>query len=200
MIVSAIAAMDRSGIIGDGEKMSWHLPRDLKRFREYTWGKPVIMGRRTLDSLHAPLPGRLNIVLSHNRLLEERGFRVAGSVDEALGVAADHLAEIGGQEAMIIGGGMVYEATSRIWDRLLLTVVEGKFRGITRFPMEQAQKVRWKLIDRRFYRSDSKNPHPHWFVELRRVEDQSKGELCFDLASWLGETSGPVAELPIGCG
>ena len=65
MIVSAIVAMDRRGLIGDGMKMPWHLPGDLRRFRMRTLGKPVIMGRHTFDSLVAPLPGRLNIVLTH---------------------------------------------------------------------------------------------------------------------------------------
>src|SRR5215213_1489351 len=84
MIVSAIAAIDRSGLIGNGMQMPWHLPRDLKRFRQHTLGKPVIMGRRTLESLGAPLGGRLNIVLTHNDLLQSEGIKIAYSIVEAL--------------------------------------------------------------------------------------------------------------------
>src|SRR4051794_10443227 len=110
MIVSAIAAMDRTGLIGNGLKLPWHLPRDLRRFRGHTLGKPVIMGRRTFESLQAPLAGRLNIVLTHNRSLRDGGFKIARSIQEALKIAEDHLGLVGGQDAMIIGGGGVFEA------------------------------------------------------------------------------------------
>ena len=197
MIVTAMVAMDRSGLIGDGEKMPWHLPRDLRRFRDYTWGKPVIMGRRTWESLRAPLPGRYNIVLTHNPQIREQGFRAARSLDQALKIAEDQLTVAGGEEAMIIGGGLVYESTCQYWDRLLLTVVEGGFRGVTRFPVGRADAIPWRVSTRAFYGIDSKNRHAHWFLGLERVREGIQGGVTFELSTWLSEPSGPVAEIPL---
>jgi dihydrofolate reductase len=187
MIVAAIAAMDRAGLIGDGLKMPWHLPRDLRRFRAHTLGKPVIMGRRTLESLRAPLDGRLNIVLSHNRALCDERVAVARSVEEALKIAEDHLDHVGGQEVMIIGGGGVFEATYSLWDRLLLTVVEGTFHGDTYFPVERIKGIRWHASQREFCGTDAKNAYPHWFFALERAGNDCINPQEFDLFSLLNE-------------
>jgi dihydrofolate reductase len=197
MIVTAIAAMDRNGLIGDGMKMPWHLPRDLRRFRNLTMGKPVIMGRRTLESLRSPLDGRLNIVLTHNHQIRENGFRVAYSIEHALKIAEDRLVEVGGEEVMIIGGGMVYESTSCYWDRLLLTVVEGAFTGVTRFPVDLADKLSWRVAGQAFYGSDAKNRYAHRFLSLERCSDEVRADSAFSLSSWLSEPQGPHAELPL---
>src|ERR1044071_7521400 len=98
MLVSIIVAMDCSGLIGTDKGLPWHLPLDLKRFRQYTWGKPIIMGRTTFELIGRPLPGRLNIVLTHNPEYSAPGCQLARSLDEALAVAEDHLAATGGDE------------------------------------------------------------------------------------------------------
>ena len=127
MRISAIAAMDRSGAIGIGGRMPWHLPRDLKRFRKYTWDKPVIMGRNTFLSLAAPLAGRFQIVLTRKSDWLAPDCHVVHSVEEALAAAAARLALVGGEETMIIGGGVLsFRKPSRCsWDRVYLTLVEG---------------------------------------------------------------------------
>src|SRR5271167_696388 len=115
MLVSLIAALDLRGLIGDEHGLPWHLPKDLRRFRAYTWGKPVIMGRRTFELIGKPLPGRCNIVLTQNPDYNAPGCRVARTFQEALSIAEDYLASTGGDEVMIIGGGKVYAEAIRGW-------------------------------------------------------------------------------------
>lgn len=194
MIVSAIAAMSRTGVIGDGLKMPWHLPRDLRRFRTATMGKPVIMGRRTLESLPGPLPGRLNIALSRSATYCAEGFRIARSLEDALKIAEEQGGECG--EAMIIGGGVVYQESFPLWDRLLLTVVEGEFPGTTHFPLDQAKAGRWRLVRQEYCAADSKNAHPHWFLGLERDGEKHPEHPSFDLSAWLSDQPGAIANLP----
>jgi dihydrofolate reductase len=190
MIVSAIVAMDRAGLIGDGTGMPWHLPRDLRRFRSLTMGKPILMGRRTFESLGKPLPGRLNIILTRNGEWLAEGRHVAGSVTDAMAIAD----ESGAGEVMVIGGGAVYSETVGLWDRLLLTVVEGSFRGDVHFPIDAALALPWRLVRHDACEADARNPHPHRFVALERLRGEpAEGE--FDLRSWLG--GGPLPLEPV---
>src|SRR2546430_2003640 len=135
MVVSIIAAMDRRGLIGDATGLPWRLPRDLRRFREYTWGKPIIMGRRTFELIGKPLPGRFNVVLSRDPDYSAPNCRVARALQEALSAAEEYLSQTGGDEAVIIGGGKVYAEAIHRWDRLYLTIVEGEFTGNAYFPV-----------------------------------------------------------------
>lgn len=189
MIVTAIAAIDRTGLIGDGSAMPWHLPRDLRRFRKHTLGKPMIMGRRTLESLRGPLEGRLNIVLTRNRAFHAEGCRTAGSLAEALKIAEEYAGQTGGNEVMIIGGAVVFEETAPLWDRLLLTVVGGDFQGNTFFPLGKLRESRWHLVDEESFPSDPKNPHPHWFLTLERPAIDSPPEQDFDVLNWLSDSA-----------
>src|SRR5947209_20155089 len=120
MILPAIAAMDSRGLIGDGLRLPWHLPRDLKRFRSLTMGKPIVMGRRTFASPRSALPGRLNIVLTRDPAFSAEGCRVARSIEDALAIAGKYLEQTGGEETVIIGGAVVFEETAPLWDRLFL--------------------------------------------------------------------------------
>jgi dihydrofolate reductase len=144
MLISLIAALDRRGLIGDGRGLPWHLPSDLRRFRALTWGKPVIMGRTTFESLGKPLPGRLNIVLSRNPEYVAPGGRVARSFREALSVAEDYAGAGDAAEAMVIGGGRVYAEAIPHCDRLYLTLVEGEFTGSTFFPVRELLRQSWR--------------------------------------------------------
>ena len=189
MIVSAIAAMDRAGLIGNGPKMSWHLPRDLKRFREYTLKKPIIMGRRTLESLASPLPGRLNIILTRNSTFQVEGCRIAHSVEAAFTIAQQHNEVIGGNEVMVIGGGDVFKATVSLWDRLYLTVVEGDFAGDTFFPLEEIRDIPWQLITSEVCETDVKNRVAHSFLAFERLQTYRDGQEQFDLFHWLSDPS-----------
>jgi dihydrofolate reductase len=185
VIVTAIAAMDRTGLIGDGMKMPWHLPADLRRFRDTTMGKPLVMGRRTFQSLRAPLPGRLNVVLTHNLSFFADGCRIAHSIEDALRIAEDYFDQTGGDEAMIIGGAILFEATIPLWDRLLLTVVEGQFHGDTYFPLGRVKQCRWQLIEREFRGADAKNAHAHWFLKFDRQSAARPSSEDFDLHNWM---------------
>ncbi len=191
MTITAIVAMDRSGLIGDGLKMPWHLPRDLRRFRKHTLGKPIIMGRRTFESLRSPLPDRLNIVLTRDASFRSDGITVAHSIEEALKLAQSFLTQRGGDEVMVIGGGAVFAATVPRWNRLLLTVVEGEFRGDTYFPVDRLRDQHWRLLAREYSDADPKNAHPHWFLDLA-CQGKAQGPDDFDVQSWLANPTFPL--------
>lgn len=166
MIVSAIVAMDRSGLIGVNGGLPWHLPADLKRFRRLTIGKPIIMGRRTFESLVQPLPDRTNIVVSRQREFRPVGCYMADSVDAALTVAERQLATSKGEEMVVIGGAGIYEATAPRWDRLYLTVVEGEFHGDTHFPLASVAARPQTVVAQEYHPADERNPHPHWYFRI----------------------------------
>ncbi len=193
MIITAIAAIDRRGLIGGGMKMPWHLPSDLKRFRKKTMGKPVIMGRRTFETLSGPLDGRLNLVLTHSPSFKAEGCVVARSIEEALEIVKGQAEASGCHESMIIGGGVVFHETVPYWDRLLLTVVEGEFQGDTYFPMELVKKVRWRIVGEEFCDADTKNKQAHRFLHLEKQNIGSPSSGDFDLDSWLNQDSGSIA-------
>ena len=129
--LSLIAALAANGTIGRDNAMPWHLPEDLKRFRALTTGHPIIMGRKTWDSLGRPLPGRTSIVVSRQTGLVIPGAVVVPSLDAAIDAAA---AAEGGEHAFVIGGAQLYaQALPRV-DRLLLTELADAFDGDTLFP------------------------------------------------------------------
>lgn len=130
MRVSLIAAVAENGVIGREGGLPWRIPEDLKFFKATTLGKPVIMGRKTYDSIGRPLPGRLNIVLTHDSRWRAEGVSNARDLDAALDIARAS----GAAEAMIIGGGKVYEAALPRASRIYLTRVHRAFEGDAYFP------------------------------------------------------------------
>lgn len=129
--LSMIAALARNNVIGQDNTLPWHLPEDLKHFRAITQGKPVIMGRKTWDSLppkFRPLPGRRNIVVSRNRKLALAGAEVVDSLAAALALL-DHDAE-----GIVIGGAELYRLALPLADRLYLTRIDAEFSGDAFFP------------------------------------------------------------------
>jgi dihydrofolate reductase len=172
MLVSIIAAMDRHGLIGDEAGLPWRLPKDLQRFRAYTWGKPIIVGRRTFELIGKPLPGRFNIILTQNPDYRATGCRVARTFQEALSIAENYLESTGGDEVMIIGGAKVYEEAIHRWNRLYLTIVEGEFKGNTYFPVRALLRQSWHPVCApESYPPDEKNPHRHSFHIIERARD-----------------------------
>ena len=115
MIISMIAAMANNRVIGKDNQMPWHLPADFAWFKRSTMGKPVVMGRKTYDSIGRPLPGRLNIVISRDANLEIEGVTTVTSIEKALELVSDV------EEVMIIGGGSIYESCLPKADKLYLT-------------------------------------------------------------------------------
>jgi len=126
-----VAAVAQNGVIGRGQGMPWHLPEDLRRFRELTMGAPVLMGRTTWDSLpprYRPLPGRRNLVLTRDAAWQAEGAQGVATIDEALALAADS------PRLFVIGGAQVYALALPRADELRLTEIERDFDGDTHFP------------------------------------------------------------------
>jgi dihydrofolate reductase len=159
MTLSLIVAMDEDRVIGHEGGMPWHLPADLKHFKRTTLGKPVIMGRRTYESIGRPLPDRRNIVLSRGGF-EAEGVETAGSLDEALELTKNE------EEVMIIGGAGIFEQALPKADRIHLTRIHGHFEGDTRFPPFNHDN--WDVIAVEDREADDKNPWPMTFIELHR--------------------------------
>jgi dihydrofolate reductase len=171
MRLSLIAALDRNGLIGSEHGLPWRLPRDLRRFRDLTWGKPIIMGRTTHEHIGRPLPGRQNIVLSRSSGLAIPGCTGARSLDEALS-----LADASADECFVIGGSQVYREALPRADRLYLTLVDGIFEGNAWFPSDLMRPDEWSVEQREVCPADDKNPHPHVFLVLDRRRPKDPGE------------------------
>jgi dihydrofolate reductase len=127
-LVSVVAALARNRVIGAGNRLPWRLPEDLKRFKRLTMGAPVIMGRRTHQSIDRPLPGRRNIVVTRQAGARWDGCEVAHSLDEAIALAGD------APEVFVIGGAELYAAALPRADRLYLTLIDADYEGDTLFP------------------------------------------------------------------
>jgi dihydrofolate reductase len=184
MRLSVIVAMDRNGLIGGERGLPWHLPHDLRRFRDLTRGNPVIMGRSTHEHIGRPLPGRHNIVLSRRNNASFAGCTVAASLDEALRTGGDEAEDI-----FVIGGAEVYRQTLARADRIFLTIVEGEFEGTTFFPVELVQRGQWIARSREIIERDEKNAHRHLFFMLERTQSGDPSGSYFDLAATLRHAS-----------
>jgi dihydrofolate reductase len=164
MKVSFVVAMSRDRVIGRDGELPWRLPRDLKHFRELTWGKPIVMGRKTHESLGRPLPGRTNIILSRRPDFQADGCLIAHSTGEALEQARATAAA----EAMVVGGGEVYRAFLPDCSRIHLTLVEGDFEGETRFPFDVLRSLDWEIVRDERWDADERNPHDARYLVLER--------------------------------
>ncbi len=156
-----IAAMGKDRVIGLDNTMPWHLPADLQWFKKTTMDSPIIMGRKTYDSIGRPLPGRLNIILSRNVELQIEGCTVVNSLDAAL------LAAEGAEEVFITGGAHLYEKFLDFADKLYLTLIEADFEGDTYFP--DYTQYQWHETERIEISADENNPYPYSFVTLERL-------------------------------
>jgi len=134
MKLSLIVAMSRNGVIGLDNRLPWHLSEDLKYFKSVTMGKPIIMGRKTFDSIGRPLPGRCNIVITRNSSWTEPGVKVAQTIDQAILLGHQACQESEGDEVMVIGGEQIYRATVASADRIYLTEVDADIKGDAFFP------------------------------------------------------------------
>jgi dihydrofolate reductase len=160
MRLSLIAAMDRNGLIGAGGGLPWHLPADLAHFKRLTVGKPIIMGRRTFESIGRPLPQRDNIVVTRNRDFLAEGCTVVHRLIDAIEAAGD------ATEAMIIGGESLYAEALPLAGRLYLTLIDAEFQGDTRFPA--FERSEWREVASEERPADEANPYDMRFVILDR--------------------------------
>jgi len=135
-----VAAVSLNGVIGASGRLPWHLPEDLKHFKKLTLGHPVIMGRRTWESLGKPLPGRENIVVSRKAGFEAPGASVAATLEAAVALCT------GEAVAFVIGGAEIYAAALPLADGLVLTEIQKDFEGDTHFP--QWDRKAWRVTQR----------------------------------------------------
>jgi len=157
-----IAAMANNRIIGLENKMPWHLPADLQHFKKVTMSKPVVMGRKTFESIGRPLPGRRNIIISRNPEYSSPGIEVVESPEAAL------LLLSGEEEIMIIGGGNVYFQFLEKANRLYLTFIDLEVNGDTQFP-DFEKVATWQPISSEQHHADEKNKHDYKFVTLEKI-------------------------------
>ena len=160
MIISLIVAMDQNRIIGLNYTLPWRLPADLKYFKAITMGKPIIMGRKTHDSIGRALPGRENVVLSREAGYQAQGCTVLGSLEEVYQRFA------GTDEIMIMGGADLYEQTLAKANRIYLTEVHAEVEGDTYFP--DFDREIWEETERQDFKADEKNEYDYSFVKLER--------------------------------
>lgn len=151
MIISLIVAMDRRGVIGAGGGLPWRLSDDLKRFKAITMGKPLIMGRKTHESIGRPLPGRRNIVLTRQPDYTADGCVVCHDADNALTACT------GFEEVMVMGGAILYEIFLPRADRIYLTRVQAEVEGDTWFP--PFDESAWHEVERQDYQADAHNDY-----------------------------------------
>ena len=159
--LSIIAAMDENRLIGQRNGLPWHLPADLAFFKKTTMNKPIIMGRKTFESIGKPLPGRRNIVISRETGYQAAGCDVCADINSALELVNDQ------PEAMLIGGASLYEQTLDMADRLYITEIKGVFEGDAWFP--EIDPSRWRESWREEHGHDEQNSHDYAFVQYARI-------------------------------
>lgn len=160
MIISLIAAMDKNRVIGKGNKLPWDLPADMQHFRDLTRGKPVIMGRKTFESIGRPLPERTNIIMTREKSFQSPGCVVVHSPEEAVQAAGNT------EEVMVIGGSSIYEQFLPIANRIYLTIIDQEFDGDAHFP--EFDKNEWKEAAREDHEADEKNPYRYTFLTYEK--------------------------------
>ncbi len=158
--LTLVVAVARNRVIGLNNALPWHLPNDLQFFKRTTMGKPIIMGRKTYESIGRPLPGRLNIVISRNPELTAPGCTVVNSLDAAL-QAADPAAEY-----MLIGGASLYQQALPLAQRLWLTEVAAEPTGDVFFPA--LDTLEWRELSREAHPADERHAYGYSFVQLER--------------------------------
>jgi dihydrofolate reductase len=161
-----VAAVADNGVIGRDGELPWWLPGDLKRFKALTLGKPVLMGRRTFASIGRPLPGRSNIVLTHDRSFQAENVLVARTLADGLMIAADEAERLNANEIAVIGGSTLYAETLPQADRLYITEVHASPPGTTHFP--KFEKSEWREVAREGPLQGAGEPHSYSFVVLER--------------------------------
>jgi len=168
--IALIWAMARNRVIGRHNALPWRLPVDMKHFRELTTGHPVLMGRKTFESLGRPLPNRTNIIITSDRTYAAQGCLVAHSLDEAVKLAVPHVPP-NDPEIFVIGGEKLYTQMLPQADRLYMTRVETDAEGDAWFPEFDLET--WREVQRDLHPADDKNPYSCTFLTLERNTPRS---------------------------
>ncbi len=159
MMISLIWAQDGNGLIGNGDRLPWQLSADMAWFKKNTMGKPLLMGRKTFDSIGRPLPGRTSVVMTSQKI-KIKGCTVAHSLDEAI------LAVGEAEELMVMGGAHIYKLALPRANRLYITQIHAAFEGDTHFPPFDMSAWRERFCER--HNPDEKNRYPYTFLILDR--------------------------------
>jgi dihydrofolate reductase len=165
MRITLAVAVAANGVIGAGNRLPWHLPADLRHFKAVTMGKPIVMGRRTWESIGRPLPGRRNVVVTRQTGYTANGAEVVHSLAEAIALCAD------AGELVVIGGAELYAQALPIAQRIELTRIHAEFEGDTFFPALDGAV--WQEVAVEHHQADAKNPHAYSFVTLDRKTPES---------------------------
>lgn len=160
MRISAICAMSENRVIGNHNKLPWHLPADLRHFKKITLGRPILLGRKTYESIGRPLPDRCNVVVTRDVHFQAPGCLVVNSIEHALEAVAYS------DEVFIIGGALLYHQTLSLVQRLYMTIIHQHFNGDAFFPEINLQE--WSETERVNCQPDENNPYSYSFIVLDR--------------------------------
>ncbi len=149
MIIAIVVAVSENGVIGRAGGLPWRLSSDLKLFKKITMGKPIVMGRKTFQSIGRALPGRTNIVVTRDRTFEADNVVVAGDLETALEMARDVAGRTGADEVCVVGGGEIYMQALPVTDRIYRTQIHMSVEGDTRFP--DLGEDDWREVERTFF-------------------------------------------------
>lgn len=164
MLLSLIVAAAQNGVIGRDNQLIWHLPDDLKQFKRLTTGHPILMGRKTFESIGKPLPNRTSIVITRNQHWQFEGVIVVNTVEEAIEAAR----QTGTEEAFVIGGAEIYQMMLPATDKIYLTEVKADFEGDAFFRIPDLNE--WREVQRTAHTTDEKHAVAFDFVELVRQD------------------------------
>jgi dihydrofolate reductase len=162
MLVCLLVAVSKNGVIGRNNELLWRLPNDLKRFKTLTMGYPMIMGRKTFESIGKPLPGRTSIVITRSTDYSAAGIRVGTSLSHALDIAREE----GKENVFIVGGGEIYTQALEggVVDKIYLTRICADAEGDTFFEIPDTSD--WTIVNEEFHPADEKHPEGFIFVDL----------------------------------
>ncbi len=160
MLISLVVAVAANNAIGKNNQLLWHLPADLKHFKQITTGHTILMGRKTFQSIGKPLPNRRNIIISRTKT-QIAGCEVSSSLEEALFLTDKN------EEVMVIGGATIYNLALPIASRIYITRVHQEFEADTFFP--EIDPNQWQETSREDYPADEKNPFRYSFITLNRL-------------------------------
>lgn len=161
-MISLIVAMDKNNVIGFENKMPWHLPNDLRYFKEKTSGHTVIMGRKTFESIGRVLPNRKHIVLSKSGKSLPKEVTIVQNIESIVNLSNQHKDE----EFFVIGGGNVYKQLLPYADKLYVTLIDESFKGDVYFP--QISKEEWEEVEKEKGLKDDHNPYDYFFIQYKR--------------------------------
>ena len=162
MKLSVIIAISENKVIGNGDKLPWHLSSDLKRFKAITTGHPIIMGRKTYESIGRILPGRLNVIITHNKTYKVEGATVVHSIEEAISIAQEHEQE----EAFVIGGAAIIKEGLKYCNKIYLTKVLADVKGDVYLDLNLSEE--WKTIKEESLPANDKDEYPVTFLDLEK--------------------------------